>query len=297
MTARITSHTLPTTRQEKVTGLLSATLLLLSLVTLLLGGVWLSQQPRHGPVVTRVGMRAGHEWASGSTGAAETARTLEDLGIQEQQSTTEQVAARLQTVSALAIAELSAPEESGGPAKGKGVGNIPGDEREVGPGGPSGPSGPIGPAWQRWQIHYSASGLDEYAAILDDFGVELGVMGGGKPAMDYARGLSQLRPITRLGSLQPDSRLRFVFERGELKAADRALARKAGISIEGRLVCQFFPEEVRQRLELLEKGALGSRPLASVRQTVFGIRNTGRGREFFVERFEPAELSGSFTPL
>ena len=294
MSIRISPLPLSPTRQEKATGFLSATLLLLGRVTLLLWGAWLSQQPSHSPTVTRLSFRRENELASGSTGASDTAKTLEDLETQKQPPSTETAEAFLQSVSALATAELSVLEDSGGPAKGIGIGVEVGDARKVGPGGPD---GPVIPAWQRWQIHYAASGLDEYAGILDAFGVELGVIGGGEPAMDYAHGLSQLRPNTRLGSLQPDSRLRLVFERGELKAADRALARKAGLSTEGRLVCQFFPEEVRQRLELLEKGALGSRPLASVRQTVFGIRNTDRGREFFVERFEPAALSGSFTPL
>ncbi|MGI8982235.1 MAG: hypothetical protein ACR2FY_23630 [Pirellulaceae bacterium] len=293
MANRISSSTLHPTRQEKATGFLSATLLLLGVVTLLLGAAWLSQQPRNSPTATRVSLRRVNEGAAGSSGTADIAKNLEDLGTQEQPPLTEQAAGLLQSVAALATTELSSLEDSSGSAKGT-SGNTPNDGREVGPGGPG---GPVIPAWQRWQIHYAASDLDEYASILDAFGVELGVMGGGDSAMDYARNLSQSLPLTRLGSLQPDSRLRFVIERGELKAADRALARKAGLSIDDRVVCQFFPDAVKQQLEILEREAMGSRPLATVRRTVFGIRKTGNGREFFVERVEPSLAAGGFAPL
>lgn len=293
MSTRFAPPALQPTRQEKVTGLLSATLFLLGFVTLLLAAVWLTQDPRNPPTATRVSLRRVNEGAAGSSGTAGTAKSLEDLGTQEQPPLTEQAAALLQSVAVLATTEFSSLEESRGSAKGT-SGDTPNDGREVGPGGPG---GPVSPAWQRWQIHYPASDLDEYASILDAFGVELGVMGGGESTMDYARNLSQSRPLTRLGSLQPDSRLHFVFARGELKAVDRALARKAGLSIDDRVVCQFFPDAVKQQLEILEREAVGSRPLATVRRTVFGIRKTGNGREFFVERVEPSLAAGGFSPL
>ena len=133
--------------------------------------------------------------------------------------------------------------------------------------------------------------------MLDYFQVELGVMGGGQTKIGYARNLSDPRPATRQGNAAAESRLRFVFQKGGLKDADRALAEKAGLSTAGRVICQFYPPTVQSELEALERQALAGRTLASVRHTVFGVRKTGSGYQFFVERFEPERPSGGLSPL
>jgi hypothetical protein len=42
-----------------------------------------------------------------------------------------------------------------------------------------------------------------------------------------------------------------------------------------------------QQLEILKKGAIGTRSLTSARRIVFAIRQGSRGREIHVERVEP----------
>jgi hypothetical protein len=175
-----------------------------------------------------------------------------------------------------------------------GIGEEIGDSRRK---GSSGPDGSVIPDWQRWQIRYTAADVQEYAKVLDAFHVELGVMGGGEKTISYARNLSQLRPQLRQGKAEQETRLRFVFERGDLKEADRLLATQAGLSVDGRIVAQFYPDDVRQQLEILERSALGSRPLASVRHTIFEIRRGARGLQFFVERVEPVNSPGGLAPL
>ncbi len=71
----------------------------------------------------------------------------------------------------------------GSPSLGKGEGTGTGDGRGKGPGGP-GTSDGI-PAYERWEIRMSAANLDEYAKQLDYFKVELGVVGGGSPNVEY----------------------------------------------------------------------------------------------------------------
>ncbi|MFN0020943.1 MAG: hypothetical protein ACKVP0_22005 [Pirellulaceae bacterium] len=245
--------------------------------------------------MTRLRLPSNQEQEAGATGASDTAKAVEDQGFEQELPEPPQAADQLKAVSALVNSELALLEGNGLSARG-GTG-INGDDRDGRQVGPNGPGGPVIPAGQRWQIHYAAADIQEYAAILDAFRVELGVMGGGEPTISYARNLAQAHAQTRPGNGKEERRLHFVFTQGELKEADRALALQAGITVEGRIVAQFYPDDVKQQLELLERGAIGARPLASVRRTVFGIRKATSGWEFFVERVEPAQATVGFTPL
>ena len=283
------------TREEKIVGLLSALVLLFGLLTVLLLGVWLSHLPGYQATVTRVSLRSEFESASGSTGAAEMARALEDQGTDEQPPEITQAAEHLRAVSALVHTELASLDGNGQPAKGNlGLGDEEGDARTR---GHSGPDGDVVPDWQRWQIRYQAADVQEYARILDAFQVELGVMGGDESLISYARNLSQNIAKTRQGKATAEKRLRFVFASGDLKEADRLLAMRAGLAVEGRIVGQFYPDVVKQQMQGLERAALGTRPLSTVRHTIFGIRQGARGLEFFVERIEPARPAGDLAPL
>lgn len=295
MSVRCSSLNLQATREEKAVGLLAALILVLGFLTFLMFAGWLSHLPGNQATVIRVNLRREHDSSTGSSGAAETAKALEDQGTDDQPLELQQAAEQLQNVSALVNTQFAFLDGNGQPAKGDlGIGDEIGDSRRK---GHSGPDGTIIPDWQRWRIRYTAADVQEYAKILDAFQVELGVFGSGERTIDYARNLSDLRPKTRQGTAEKEKRLRFIFEGGELKEADRLLATRSGLSVEGRIVGQFYPDEVRRQLELLERNALGSRPLSSVRHTTFGIRRGAHGREFFVERVEPAQPSGSLAPL
>jgi hypothetical protein len=284
------------TRQEKASGLLLAAILLLGSLTLLMAVVWLMQQRRHEqrPVAV-IHVPRDRERASGAPGESETAKTLEEPGTDDQTPLpAEHAADNLTTVSSLVSSELLSLDSLGGSPKGIGVNGEIGDSRHK---GPSGPDGNLIPDWERWQIRFSAADVNAYAAMLDYFQVELGVIGGGHPKVDYARNLSNSRPTTRQGAPAAERRLRFVFQMGELRDADRALAERAGLSTEGRVVCQFYPAAVQSELVRLERQALGTRALASVRRTVFGVRQTSDGYQFFVERTEPEHPVSGISPL
>lgn len=290
----MTTPTLPglePTRREQASGFLGATLIVLGLLTAFMLVTWLTQQRHDGPVVSRVAMRANdQEQGSGSSGEAEVFRLLDGVENDDVSPAIEQATERLQLVSNLATSEFAAMEQSGG-RKGKGIGDEIGDDRMEGP-----PRGPVVPNSQRWQIRYAAANIQEYAAILDAFEVELGVLGGSQH-IDYASHLSAQSPKVRQGLPKDENRLRFTFQQGELRESDRTLAEKSGLNVEGRVVSQFFPDKVRQQLELLEREAIGARPLASVRHTQFGIRRGSRGLEFYVLRVEPARVPTGLAPL
>lgn len=288
---------LPTRCQEKVSAFLLASLILLSSLTLFLGVVWLARQHRNEQrPVAGIHLRNDRQHASGSTGASETAKLIDEPVTDDQPLPPEEHATRrLTTVSSLVSSELSSLDGLGGSPKGIGVNGEKGDSREK---GPARPGGDVIPAWERWQIRFWVADENTYAAMLDFFQVELGVIGGGQPKVDYARNLSSAMPTTRQGDPAAERRLWFVFQKGELREADRALAERAGLSTEGRVVCQFYSAVVQNELARLEQLSLGARPLASVRRTVFGVRKTSDGYQFFVERMEPDQpASGGIAPL
>ena len=70
---------------------------------------------------------------------------------------------------------------------------------------------------------------------------------------------------------------------GPLRRADMELLKRAGIPTDGRVVMQFLPPEVENRLANLEQQYCDAqgRTLKQVRTTVFGVRGTGGQYEFF----------------
>ena len=164
--------------------------------------------------------------------------------------------------------------------------------------GDSRPPGPLGegdniiPRWDRWEINWTSSTLDAYARQLDFFTIELGAAGGA-PHVDYAFNVAQTSPQTRSGGSKEEKRLYMTWKGGTLEAFDRQLLGRAGIATEGRLIMQFLPEEVEDRLALIEMENAKSKGHANVKEflrTVFSVKQAGGRMEFIVEEqlFRPA---------
>jgi hypothetical protein len=155
--------------------------------------------------------------------------------------------------------------------------------------GDSRPPGPLGegdniiPRWERWEVRWTSSAISAYAQQLDYFKIELAAAGG-SPNLDYAFNLSQPTPRRRSGPPKQEKRLYMTWRSGTLQAFDRILLTRAGIPSEGRLVMQFYPEEVEDRLAWLEMENAGGRSVKEFLKTVFGVRAARGGNyEFFVE--------------
>ena len=128
----------------------------------------------------------------------------------------------------------------------------------------------------------SATNLDAYARQLDFFGVELGVAGGGDPNVRYVSKLASRNPTVRVGDPREEQRLRFLHRSGKLREADRSLVSKAGVDPTGKVVFQFYTPAAYQTLLGLENAKMGSRRIAEVRKTIFGVREVDGRYEFFV---------------
>jgi hypothetical protein len=135
------------------------------------------------------------------------------------------------------------------------------------------------------QILFDPASIDEYAAWLDFFKIELGVLGRDNQ-VHYAYNLSQARPDTRVGAPLEEQRLYLNSSGSPLATLDQRLAGKAGIDRFGRIVLQFFPPEASGLLYALEQQAAGGRSIEEVRKTIFRVARKGNGFEFSVEQQE-----------
>lgn len=146
-----------------------------------------------------------------------------------------------------------------------------------------GPGEPGLPRPQRWEVEYGDSiTLQEYAAILDFFKIELAAIGQSN-TIELASKFTQDKPAVRtLVASANETRMYLSWRRGSSReAADRELLVKAGVPVDDRVLVQFIPEEVEQTLVRLEKQYAGRDP-QDTRRTRFGIRRTEAGYEFYV---------------
>jgi hypothetical protein len=286
---RRSPHNLPQTanlrvsRYDQVAGMLLSTLLVFGVVTLLMFLIWLSGRLFWvAPAIPVMVLEDVGGGGSGQVFGSE--QQFEEPTPQElQQQPTAEVSVEqtLQTVSTVVSAKAEELDTVfGSTSLGSGEGTGMGDGRGKGPGGP-GTSDGI-PAYERWEIRMSAANLDEYAKQLDFFKVELGVVGGGNPNVDYISNLSAARPTVRVGSPKDEHRLRFLHRSGELRAGDRQLAAKAGVKTDGRIVFQFYNEATYRSLLALEAARKGNRRIKDVRRTVFGVKADRGKYEFYV---------------
>jgi hypothetical protein len=291
-TSNSVSHTrtgaLGVSRYDQVWSTLVASVIVLGCATFVMFLIWVSgrvfwvKPPVPVTVLEDVGGGgSGSGPFAGGQGELE-APSNEDFGP----ATASPVEASIGAIAAVvagrsADLEVLEGDTTPGSGIGKGEGTGMGDGRGKGPGGPGTADGI--PAYERWEVRMSAASLDEYARQLDYFRVELGVAGGGNPNVEYITKFSASSPTVRTGDPKDERRLRFLHRSGELRQEDRQLAAKAGVRTDGRIVFQFYDQEMYTALLALENARKGNRRIAEVRRTIFGVRETmGGGYEFFV---------------
>ncbi len=179
-----------------------------------------------------------------------------------------------------------------------GIDGRPGDPRDAGPGGTTGV-----PLWERWELRFDADSMADYARQLDELGIELGLIGGGYPLVDYVSRFTD-RPRHRRGKGRDEGRIYFTHADGRLNAYERRLVRRAGVPVEGRIVVLFIPRELQREMLRMEvrhaspRGKLDdmtkdeqSRLVARIEKTVFAARRDADGHFRFVvvsQKLRPA---------
>ncbi|MBY0585892.1 hypothetical protein K2X85_01885 [bacterium] len=170
--------------------------------------------------------------------------------------------------------DLSDPSQRSG-QPGSGRPGLPGGEGKEGSGRGKGGI----PNHSRWDIRYPSQSLSEYAAALDFFGIELGVVRGKE--LTLVSQLARGNAVIRKGAAT-ESRLFFQWQDNARRKADIDLLREKGVATAGAIVVQFFSTQVEQQLAALEKQE-AKQPIARIRKTEFGVRSSeNKTFEFYV---------------
>jgi len=276
-TAQAARAGLRVTKYDRVASLLIALLILVGSATLLMLILWLTSRifATEPPVpVTLEQLGEGGEMGGGMDLDAPDAEQL-GLEVDLEEPMLEETLAVVADVVAANAAILDDPALT--------------EQVETGRGGRTGRGGVYGYGegsgtgrgrGRHWEIRFSDTTLREYAAQLDYFHIELGVlMPGGR--IEYARNLSQGRPERRSGTTRQENRYYLVWSRGDMERFDRQLLDKARIDHQGRIIVKFLEPEVEAMLQRLERAKAGSE-YRDVRATYFGVRRQGQGYVFYV---------------
>lgn len=150
-----------------------------------------------------------------------------------------------------------------------------GDSRRAGAGSGNGETEP-----QR-EIRFQPENLQQYAAWLDAFGIELGVLGRDNKIY-YAYNFTHAQPDVRVGEPAEEKRLYMNSALGHFASLDRQLAERAGIADHGRIILQFYPPATQAILFRLEQQQAKGRRPEDIRRTVFRVTPKGDHFEFSV---------------
>ncbi len=129
------------------------------------------------------------------------------------------------------------------------------------------------PKTNHWVLKFQAESLDDYAAQLDFFGIELACIGSGVPTIDYAHTFAGAGgPVRRSGKSADESRLYFLWrDQNPLATYERRLLQRAGIATQGRLPLKLIPDSLRSQLAELERehARQRDRQMDTIQKTVF----------------------------
>ncbi len=276
------------TRYDLVAGVLLSSLFMVAFAVTILFALWVTSFK---PIGTRLAPFPITEFGEAETPLPDAGASLEEPGNEEISELVEpELAPAIDAVTELVSTQAAGLDGIEAFSTPGGLGK--GETRVAGP-----PGGPLKPRWERWQIRYNVASISEYTQQLDHFQVELAAAGGGRKQVDYAYQLGQRRPETRRASGSDETRLRFSWKSGKLREFDRRLLLKAGIPTSGRAIMQFLPKTLETQLVRLEQeyAAKQSRSVEECQSTLFGVRSTQGGYEFYVVsmQFREQRNSGS----
>ncbi|MGE3315538.1 MAG: hypothetical protein AB7O26_10520 [Planctomycetaceae bacterium] len=138
------------------------------------------------------------------------------------------------------------------------------------------------PRHQRWFVRFPDRGtLNEYAAVLDHFGIELGLLVS-TGELAYVSNLSSPNPtVRRAASGKGENRLYFTWQGGQRRGADLQLLQKAGLQADGGVIFHFYPAETEKMLAEAEV-KYRNRPVKDIRRTYFTVSSSREGHTFEV---------------
>lgn len=139
----------------------------------------------------------------------------------------------------------------------------------------------------RWRVNITSRNIDSFARILDSFGIECVVFGGGVKTFDYAQNLSDTAP-TAYSREKPDGRGVYDPTDANARLWTSELCVKAGIAVQGRFPTHVYPIVLNTQLTKLEfaSATAAGKTMDEVRRSTFEVRGSGGAFEFFVTKQE-----------
>ncbi|MGI9456748.1 MAG: hypothetical protein ACR2NU_09310 [Aeoliella sp.] len=137
------------------------------------------------------------------------------------------------------------------------------------------------------ELRFEPKSDADYAALIDFFGGELGVLDLRENKIHYASDLNQAQPKIRVGNPADERRFNFRSIGPPLLPIEIKLARKAKIMKAGAMILVFYPDEVAQDIYAKEQARareFGKESLEEIDRTVFRAEKKGREYEFSVEK-------------
>ena len=143
------------------------------------------------------------------------------------------------------------------------------------------------PEYKRWVINYESTDINQYADQLSFFNIDIGVVKSDSNDIFRVRDPGGSAQLINSNRDQEQKTLRFSHKQQRMKRWDQVIGKRAGANTDRALLCQFYPESVRQTIRRVEAEALAEkgRKLSDVRQTILKVQPASSGFEFVVLDF------------
>ena len=280
------------TKYDVAVSVLQTSALCAGLAFIVMLCIWLSNL-LPAPVSRKVELMPAGDggWEDGTPDATPKVDSPEDATVDPSMANEETDVTQLEEVVEQVVevsenaATITAPNEStqnqtsGIPGSADGTGGRPLGSGGPGRGGAKRENG--------WIVEFADKGdLDSYAAQLDYFGIELGLLIKEESRLIYVSNLSNPKPDTReVRNGEGEKRLWMNWQDGsqERVKADMELIKKAGLDGSKGAIIHFYPAKTEQQMAQLEVDYQNQQPSA-IRRTTFSVRRQGSGFEFVVTK-------------
>ena len=261
------------TAYDRVSGLLTATLLLVGTLTFLLFLVWLTITFRP---ATRHFQLDDYVFGGPVEGPE---KDDELMGMEEVEDLPPALENEFKELTQLISANPSALDPVVGENDFNGGGTGLGG-RKPGPGGP----GPLQLPSSRKVVRYSTQSVAAYAKQLDSFGIKIAAINRSTYTAVAISKLSKSIETSTIGKKELRKVYVLSFPPGSpFRKYDSQLLKRAKVESKRRLVVNIVPNEIMRRLGELEIRKVGDPKKADrIYETVFGVKPKGKGYEFFV---------------
>lgn len=140
------------------------------------------------------------------------------------------------------------------------------------------------PESKRWIITYEADDINTYASQLSHFNIDIGVIHQTKNDIWRVHDVAGALSVIKTSRERENKTLRFTHEKIRMKRWDQELCKRAGADLTNTVQAQFYPEETRQIIRVVEAAALEGtgRTLSQVKNTILKVVPGGNGFEFVV---------------